>query len=220
MTARTTICPRHRRSHWLGALAQWCAMASAMLWVSACGGDRRDENTAATSSAVALAASAADAANRRGSSTSPSAPLSSAELESKLPTRVEGMVAGAPSRQDVDVMGVRMSVAQRSYTEGRRKISVVLTDAGTAAAMAPMAAGWAMIEFDRSTRDGTERTTRVRGYKAVEKVRRRSNDRIDTEIAVLVGQRVVVQVKGVGVELDEVRRVVEELDLGFLERGR
>jgi len=145
-------------------------------------------------------------------------PLSAEQLQERLPERLSGFARGETERQDLGAMGVKMSMAKADYADGDRRIQVSITDVGTAAAMAPMAAGWAMVDFDRTTGTGYERTIRFEGYKGHEELNS-SGGRVRTELSLLVGDRIVVQLKGTGVEMDDLKKAASDLGLRNLARA-
>jgi hypothetical protein len=145
-------------------------------------------------------------------------PIDAAELAKQLPDELGGFAASDRSHQNVGAMGMKMSTATAEYRDGTRRIDVSVTDAGGMGKMAPMAAAWAMADIDRTSSDGFERTMRFEGYKGFESSST-SGGRLRTELSVLVGERVIVQLKGVEVELDDLKKAAASLDLNALARG-
>ena len=122
-------------------------------------------------------------------------------------TEIEGQKGGA--------MGMSVSSSEAVYAgeEGRR-LTVKLTDMGNVSGLAMMGLGWAMIEIDKETSSGYERTTEYEGHKAHEKYDR---DRERGEMQAVVAGRFVVEVEGRGVEMETVKAAMAALDLGALE---
>jgi hypothetical protein len=81
-----------------------------------------------------------------------------------------------------------------------------------------MTAAWAMVEFDRTTNDGYERTIRFEGYKGHESLSQGSG-RARTELTLLLGERIVVQLKGSGVTMDQLKDAARAMDLRALARA-
>ncbi|HQW68009.1 MAG TPA: hypothetical protein PLJ23_13265 [Gemmatimonadales bacterium] len=84
--------------------------------------------------------------------------------------------------------------------------------------MAPMAAAWSMVDFDRTTSDGYERTIRFEGHKGMESSRR-SGGRLRSELSLMLGERVVMKLEGVEVDVDALKKAAAALDLDRLARG-
>ncbi len=144
-------------------------------------------------------------------------PIASTELAARLPDQLAGMTAGERTHQDVGMGGMKLSMATAEYRDGASQIDVTITDAGAVGTVAPMAAAWAMIDIDRTTSSGYERTSRFEGYKALEKVAR-DGGRLRTEFSVIVGDRLVLQLKGREVEIDRLKAAAKALDLRALAR--
>jgi hypothetical protein len=145
-------------------------------------------------------------------------PVSAADLEAMLPATLVGFTRGTPERQDIAAMGMKISSASATYTGEGGRIEVLLTDTGGASAMAPMAAAWAMVEFDRTTSTGYERTIRFEGFKGHEELSK-SSGRVRTELALLLGERIVLSLHGSGVEMDVLKDAARAMDLRRLARA-
>lgn len=188
-------------------------LASALLLVAAgCGGDPPAPPATVEEAMKQAGEAMADAASGG------TEPLSAETLQERLPERLSGFARGETERQDMGAMGIKMSMAKADYTDGERRMEVIITDIGTAGAMAPMAAGWAMVDFDRTTSNGYERTIRFEGFKGHEELNN-SGGRVRTELSLLVGDRVVVQLKGTGVEMDDLKKAASDLGLRNLARA-
>lgn len=144
-------------------------------------------------------------------------PIRSTDLAARLPDRLVGLAGGERTHQDVGMGGMKLSMATAEYREGAAQIAVTLTDAGGVGSVAPMAAAWAMVDIDRTTSSGYERTSRFDGYKALERVSR-DGGRLRTEFSVLVGNRFVLQFKAREVEIDRLKEAAKALDLRALAR--
>lgn len=145
-------------------------------------------------------------------------PVSAADLENMLPASLVGLTRGTPERQDISAMGMKFSTASATYTGDDGRIEVLLTDTGGASTMAPMAAAWAMIEFDRTTSTGYERTIRFEGFKGREELSKNSG-RVRTELSLLLGERIVLSLQGLGIEMDALKDAARAMDLRRLARA-
>lgn len=179
--------------------------------LAGCGGsDEPAPPPATVADAVQQASEMASAAAAGGTD-----PIAAEDLQARLPEELNGMARGDTERQDMGAMGVKMSMAKATYQDGNKRIEVILTDTGTMGAMAPMAAAWTMVDFDRTTSSGYERTIRHEGYKGYEELSN-SGGRLRTEVSLLVGERIVVQLKGTEVPMDELKDALNKLNLRAL----
>lgn len=146
--------------------------------------------------------------------------VSAEDLQARLPEEVDGLARTDVSRQETGAMGFNVSTTQAEYRgDDGRRVEITIADMGAAGLMAAAGAAWATVDFDRTVSGGYERTTRFKGLKAVEKVRRQG-DRLETELAVLVGDRIIVTLRGRDVRLEELKKALEEIDPGWLVSGR
>jgi hypothetical protein len=195
------------------------SLVLALTMLVACGGDAPEETAQPATVEDAMAQMSAQMANQVSATGAGSVePIPAADLAAQLPDELGGFPASNQSHQDVGAMGMKMSTATAEYGDGTRRIDVSVTDAGGMGKMAPMAAAWAMVDINRTTADGFERTMRFEGHKGFESSST-SGGRLRTELSVLVGERVIVQLKGVEVELDELKKAAASLDLDALARG-
>lgn len=122
-------------------------------------------------------------------------------------TSVEGQKGGA--------MGMAVSSAEAAYegSDGRR-LTIKITDLGSVSGFAMMGLGWAMIEVDKETSSGYERTTEYKGHRAYENYDR---DRQRGGMQALVADRFVVEVEGRAVEMEAVAAAMDAVDVSALE---
>ena len=134
-------------------------------------------------------------------------------LKELLPSDADGLPRKEASSQKTGAMGFNVSTAEGRYKEGDSSIEVNIIDVAGTGALMGMAA-WSMIDMDKETEDGYEKTTKYKGNKAYEKYDNKSKD---GEIAVIVASRFVVTVKGNNVGIDKIKATLEDIDLGRLE---
>jgi len=187
-----------------------------LLALAACGGGNDDVPQAPATVDEAIRQANEMVAERAEGGTEP---MKAEDLQARLPEELNGMTRGETERQDMGTMGIKMSMTKATYSSGTRRIDVTLTDTGTMGAMAPMAAAWTMVDFDRTTSSGYERTIRHEGYKGYEELSN-SGGRLRTEVSLLVGDRIVVQLKGVEVPMDELKDALDKLNLRSLASAR
>lgn len=179
--------------------------------LAACGGNDAPEAPRTVEEAMQQAAEMTKSA-------SDVKPLTGTELAERLPATLAGFSRGTPEHQDIAAMGMQMSSATARYTGTDGRIDVSLTDTGGASQLAPMTAAWAMVEFDRTTSTGYERTIRFEGFKGHEELSEGSG-RPRTELTLLLGERIVLQLKGSGVSMDQLKDAARAMDLRGLARA-
>jgi len=195
------------------------------LVLGACG--RGDADSASEAAAAAAAAppttleqaaqQAAEAISQRGGGAEP---VDAARLQAHLPESVAGLARVDMSRESTGAMGMKMSMAQARYEDGDRSISISINDMGGLGGIGMMgAAAWAMSDFDRTTQDGFERTTRFEGFKAMES-QKVDGDYRHAELNILVADRFMVQMEGNSVDLDALKDAARALDLRGLAREK
>lgn len=136
--------------------------------------------------------------------------LPAALADSLKRTAMEGQTGGA--------MGMNVSTAEATYESeaegtGRRRVEIKITDMGAMSGFGALGYGWAMMNIDKESSSGYERTMQYDGHKAHEKYDR---DRRRGEMQVLVADRFVVAVEGRDVEMDTVKSALAQVDLSAL----
>ncbi|MHB1328484.1 MAG: hypothetical protein ACYC2K_09805 [Gemmatimonadales bacterium] len=185
------------------------AAASSLFVVAlvGCGGDKQppaDLMQHATAAAEQMSAKAGP-------------PIKADLLNEHLPSEIVGLPRVGGDRQDASTMGIGMSTATASYRDGTKRVSIRMIDMGAGGAISSLGAVWALTDIDRRSDDGFERTTTIDGHRAFEKVSRQGG-RIRSELAVIAANRLMVTLEGNDVELDELKRALDALDLASLLR--
>jgi hypothetical protein len=138
------------------------------------------------------------------------------ELKGLLPDSLGGLKRVSASGEKSGAMGMGVSQARGKYKgDGNARIDLKIIDTAGVGGMAMAAFGLAMVEVDKETEDGYEKTTSLDGRKAFEKYNNRSKR---GEVKVLVGNRFVVELDGDDVSADDLKSAVAKLDLGKLEK--
>lgn len=142
-------------------------------------------------------------------------PVNFRELKGLLPESLPGFKRTSATGEKAGAMGMVVSHADGEYSgDGGAHLSVKITDIGNVTGPLGLGlAGWAMVEIDRETETGYEKSTVLGGNKAFEKYDSRSKH---GEVNVLVGNRFVVEVKGRDVKMDDMKTVAGKLDLAKL----
>ncbi len=136
-------------------------------------------------------------------------------LKELLPADADGLARKEATGEKNGAMGFTISTATGKYEngDGSERIELSIVDGGGSPMMMGLAA-WSMMDVDKETEHGYEKTTKMGNNKAYEKYD--SADK-DGELNVLVNKRFVVTAKGRGVSMDKIKAALEDIDLGKLE---
>jgi hypothetical protein len=192
----------------VGRRGVWGAVM--LLSVAACGGDAPPAEEAPAT--VADAMQQMQGAMEQMAASSENVVLVPAEqLQNRLPTSVDGMDRVDTERSQGGAMGFNMSTATARYEDaGGRTLSITITDVGKAGLLAGLGAAWSMVDVDRVTSDGYERTVTINGNRGFE-TERKSGDMMERELSVIAGNRLMVQLDGSNVPMDVMRRTLDDL---------
>jgi len=185
------------------------------LAVTACGDDAPAEDSSTATMGEAMQ-QATEAIRQQAGDVEP---VSAEALQDRLPADVGGIERVDVERTSTGAMGMQISAVVGHYrkTDGRQ-VTIVISDIGGMGATGMMgAAAWAMTDFDRTTDTGYERTGRFEGFKVMESLSREGS-RVRTQLAIVVGERFIVQLEGRGVDMDVLRDAAKGLDLRGLAR--
>jgi hypothetical protein len=181
-----------------------------------CGGDEQSTDVPQPA-AEALRQAGAALGPRSGGSVTPLAP---AQLARRFPAQVNGMPRVEKEQQDMSPAGLGITMASATYKgHGRKRVTVSITDTGGLPMAGAAGVAWAMADYDRTTGTGYERTTRISGFKAMESQSRQGGV-LRAEVAVLAGDRFLVQLKGNDVDVSLLRATLNELDIRALANQR
>jgi len=142
-------------------------------------------------------------------------PVDFRQLKALLPETVGNLQRAEASGEKSTALGMTISKVEARYTgEDHRAIDVIISDIGNASGLASLALyAWTNDEIDKDSPTGYEKTTTFRGYKAYEKYNMRDHS---GEIGLLIEKRFVVEAKGADVSMEELKGVLEKLDLSKL----
>jgi hypothetical protein len=143
-------------------------------------------------------------------------PVSFKDLKALLPEELPGWKRKETKGEKNGAMGLSISQADGRYDgEGGATLRIKIVDAGSLTGPIGIGlAGWASIEIDRETDDEYEKSTTFGGYKAFEKY----NSKEKTgEMKLLLAGRFIVEVRGHGVKIDDIKGALGKLDLKKLE---
>lgn len=142
-------------------------------------------------------------------------PVSYKTLKGLLPEKAGEFTRKKTRGQKAGAMGFKVSHAEGDY-EGPdgAKLSIKITDTGSMKGFAGMAsAQWAMVELERESDEGFERTFTYKGNKAYEKYQ---NGPKRAQLNTIVASRFVVELQGRKVEMKAVKAALEDVDLDAL----
>lgn len=132
-------------------------------------------------------------------------------LKDMLPADAGGLPRKEASGEKNGTAGLVISTATGNYanTDNSETIDLTIVDAGGTTMLMGLAA-WSVVEVDKETENGYEKTGKMGDYKSFEKY---DNTSKDGELALLVNKRFIVTAKGRGVSMDKLKATVEEVDL-------
>ena len=139
------------------------------------------------------------------------------KLKALLPETLPGMKRSSAKSEKTGAVGFTVSFAEAEY-DGEagaggdsKHVQIRMTDMSGTGGLQGIAAGWAMAEIDSESDDGHEKTTTYSGHKAIERYTKSSKH---GEIQVLAGSRIMVEVSGNGVAMDDLKAALGKIDLG------
>ena len=196
--------------------ALWIGFVSVSL-LTGCGGDKEEEKKDEESVSMMGAASALKEMAAQAEDMQKNGPVATVDfraLKELLPTDADGLPRKEATGEKNGTAGFSVSTATAKYAndDQSERIELSIVDAGGAAMMMGLAA-WSMIEVDKETDDGYEKTGSMNGNKSYEKY---DNGDKDGEVAVLVNKRFIVTAKGRGVSMDKIKAALEDVDMDKL----
>lgn len=199
-------------------LLMGAALLTALTLGAGCGGsdEKKEENDGAsvslggTLNAVQEMAKQTEEAQKNG----PVATIDFRKLKDLLPADADGLPRKSATGEKNGMGGFNFSTATGKYenSDNTENIELAIVDAGGSGAMMGMAA-WSMLDMDKETESGYEKTTKIGDNKAYEKY---DNANKSGEIAVLVKNRFIITVKGNGVDMNKIKAVLDDVDLDKL----
>lgn len=143
------------------------------------------------------------------------------ELRDLLPEATAGL-------ERTDIQGERQNIggaisvsrANATYqgAEDNSRINISIMDgAGAVGTFAFLGAAWTMVDVDRESSDGFERTSTFEGHKSFEKYSERDSS---AELSLVIANRFLVNIEGRNVSMDDVYRAARDINLGGLEAMR
>lgn len=146
-------------------------------------------------------------------------PVNFRELKTLLPESINGLKRGEESGERTATAGIKVSHAQARYGSGGESggpwLRLKITDAGSMRGFAGMAAAaWAMVDIDRETPNSYEKTSIDNGRRMHEKWDGKDKR---GEVDMIVGGRFIVEIRGTGIEMKDLKQAINAIDLKKLE---
>ena len=196
----------------------WAVVLPALLLTNCGGSEEKEEekneegsvSMMGAASAMKEMAAQAEEMQKKG----PVATVDFRSLKELLPADADGLPRKEATGEKNGAAGFSMSTAEGKYAneDGSETIEINIIDGGGSAMMFGLAA-WSMIEVDKETDNGYEKTSKMGDNKSYEKY---DNTDKNGEVSVLVNKRFIVTSKGRGVSMDKIKAALEDVDLDKL----
>jgi hypothetical protein len=139
-------------------------------------------------------------------------PIGIEQLKPFVPDTFAGLARRSLNTEKTGVAALMVSKARAAYGDGgQQRVTLEISDSGGASGLMSLAS-WATVREEREDDNGSERTHKVDGRLVHEKVSRGGS-----EYSIVLGDRFVVEARGTGVTLPELKSAVAGLDLRGLE---
>lgn len=139
------------------------------------------------------------------------------ELKALLPESLGDLKRTNAEGEKSGAIGFTISKAEADYNneDYSQSVDIEITDLSGATGVAGMAAwGWAMVDIDKETENGYEKTTMYKGHKAFKKY---NNQDQYGSIEVLVSSRFMLTVNGNNVPMSVIESAADQIDISKLE---
>lgn len=136
-------------------------------------------------------------------------------LKAYLPASVAGFTRTRVEASSGEAAGIEGAQAEATYEKAGANVRLQVTDIGAAGALAGMASAF-KVKSSEETADGYEKVDTINGRLTQEKYNRTSRS---GEYSVLVGQRFMVEARGEGVSMDDLKAAVAAVGMDRLERA-
>jgi hypothetical protein len=135
-------------------------------------------------------------------------------LKAFVPDSLGGLPRTELAAERNGAMGIQVATANGRYSDGAgRNLRLEITDSGGAAGLMGLAS-WAMMEQERETDSGYERTRKENGRMVHEEWNRSSGS---GEYGVVLGERFLVKVAGEAASVDDLKSALASVNLAGLE---
>jgi hypothetical protein len=144
-------------------------------------------------------------------------PVDFRKLKEVVPAELPGMKADNSEGSKNNAFGIQVSEYKASFRsaddKGDKRVNIEVTDPGSLTGPFALAHMWMGIEVDKESSSGYEKTSTVNGRRMYEKWDKSGRG----EVTVVVGNRFLVQIDGRGLTMDELKALVNKVDLAKLD---
>jgi len=147
-------------------------------------------------------------------------PIPPEALKAFVPEALGGLPRSSIEARSDAAMGMTFSSVAAGYTKETQSLEVKVQDLGGVPALALAMAAWSNSTMERETQTNVERVFRKDGVAMKEEY---SKDGSHAEVAMMLGNGVMLEVRGQGVGIDAVRAAMGSMDvkgLGTLARPK
>jgi len=141
-------------------------------------------------------------------------PVDFQQLKAMLPESLSGLPRTSASGEKATMGPMAISFAEGSYGNGDRRIRLKVTDMGGAGLAMSGLAAWAMVEMDKETDSGRERTGKLDGRPFHERYDQRSQS---GQFDLVIAQRFLIEADGDRIDMASLKSAVSGMDLARLE---
>jgi hypothetical protein len=142
-------------------------------------------------------------------------PIAVDQIKPFVPATFAGLARTSSSAEKNGVGGLSVSKAEASYSDGAQKSAhLEITDGGVGTGLLGLA-GWVGVQGEKDNDNETEVTHKVNGRLVHERQSKREGG--TNEYSIILADRFVVNARGNGISLAELKSAVGGLDLGKLE---
>jgi hypothetical protein len=144
-------------------------------------------------------------------------PVDFRSLSDMLPSSVAGLDQVDKSGEKSGISGMATSFAEARYedADGGQRVTVKITDVGSMTSLVAFGMAWMNMVIDKESTNGYERTVKIDGHPALEKFEQ-GEGYSNGELTVVVVNRYIVEVKGNGVTMNDIKSAVDDIDLSKL----
>ena len=136
------------------------------------------------------------------------------ELKAMLPENIGGFSRTSTTGEKSAMGGASVSTAEARYQDNQGSMELKVADMGGVGFLMAGMAAWSMMEMDRETESGRERSGKMDGRPFHEQYDNRNRS---GEFALVVGQRFLVEAKGHNVDLGALKTAVGSVNIARLE---
>jgi len=142
-------------------------------------------------------------------------PVEMETLKSMLPAELAGMKRTNASVEHNQMMGFDMATAEAEYGAEDSYIKITIMDAGNLSGSMKMGmASWSMMQYNRETETGYEKTITYKDYKGMETYDKETRS---GSIQVFIKDRFLLTVEGSQISMDGLKKAIDKIDIKKLE---